>query len=392
MMTSTLPPHFAASLSPNPVYAVGTDGNDSIDGGDGADHLFGNGGDDTLNGSGGDDYLDGNGDNDSLIGGLGNDTLSDDEGDNRFDGGAGDDRLASLSTGANLLDSGAGNDTLHGGAGNDTLLGGAGDDTLTIASSEFARNYAVRADGGDGKDLITIQSDGMATFTVSGGKGADIFQLFMNRTYADAGDRHGMASVTVTDFSVADGDRIDLLGLLPADISVNPFGHAGYLKAEQVGNDVALYVDADGADQSAFQFRLAVTLKNVALSSLTPAGFVCALNLDGSSHGVQMTGTAGAATLVGSLFDDTLTGGGGDSITGGAGNDFILGGAGNDALLGGGGGDHLTGGVGNDTLRGGAGDDLRQHRLGRRCQVGNGWHRHPARHRAPDVRRWRGRP
>lgn len=71
------------------------------------------------------------------------------------------------------VDGGAGNDVLWGGAGADQLLGGAGNDTLL---------------GAAGND------------TLSGGAGADSF-LFAA----------GSGQDTITDFSVADGDKVRLL-------------------------------------------------------------------------------------------------------------------------------------------------------------------------------------
>jgi Ca2+-binding RTX toxin-like protein len=72
------------------------------------------------------------------------------------------------------VDGGAGNDVLWGGAGADQLLGGAGNDTLL---------------GAAGNDTLT------------GGAGADSF-LFAA----------GSGQDTISDFSVADGDKVRLLG------------------------------------------------------------------------------------------------------------------------------------------------------------------------------------
>lgn len=68
---------------------------------------------------------------------------------------------------ANVLDGQAGNDTLDGGAGNDTLTGGAGKDTLT---------------GGSGADRF-------------------VFNTLPSAQVPDVAD-------VVTDFNVADGDRV----------------------------------------------------------------------------------------------------------------------------------------------------------------------------------------
>lgn len=79
---------------------------------------------------------------------------------------------------ANILEGGAGNDVLNGGAGNDTLDGGAGDDILI---------------------------GGLGTDTLTGGTGADrfIFNLLKELGLGTARD-------VITDFSSAEGDKIDL--------------------------------------------------------------------------------------------------------------------------------------------------------------------------------------
>ena len=74
-----------------PMYVIGTDGNDTIEGANSADIIYGMDGDDLLNGSGGDDFLHGGLGNDLLIGGEGNDTLVGGEGDDTLEGGGGDD-------------------------------------------------------------------------------------------------------------------------------------------------------------------------------------------------------------------------------------------------------------------------------------------------------------
>ncbi|MBY6093122.1 M10 family metallopeptidase C-terminal domain-containing protein, partial [Maritimibacter alkaliphilus] len=100
-------------------------------------------------------------------------------------GGAGDDELhggADQST----LHGGEGNDLLYGGASNDLLTGGAGDDTLN---------------GGDGYDRI------------SGGAGADVFVA------TALSEMDGSAYDHVTDFSVSEGDRLDVSHLNVSDLA-----------------------------------------------------------------------------------------------------------------------------------------------------------------------------
>ena len=86
----------------------------------------------------------------------------------------------------NDVRSGAGNDALHGGAGNDRLYGEAGDDAI----------------GGDlGNDLL---DGGSGADNLTGGAGNDTFH------YAA-----GYGLDTVTDFSRAEGDKIDVASVVP---------------------------------------------------------------------------------------------------------------------------------------------------------------------------------
>jgi Ca2+-binding RTX toxin-like protein len=120
-------------------------------------------------------------------------------------------------TGANILDGGAGNDALNGGDGNDTLIGGIGADTLT------------------------------------GGLGADDFVLNAAAIYD-----------TITDFSAADGDQIQLenavfkaLGATNNVPLADVQFHIGAAATDQFQHIIynettgALYYDADGSGAGA---------------------------------------------------------------------------------------------------------------------------------------------
>ena len=121
-----------------------------------------------INGGAGNDtaWASGGNDNFGLLGG--NDTAYGLGGNDLINGGAGNDRL----------DGGEGDDILFGGDGTDTLIGGAGNDTFG---------------GGSGADVQT------------GGAGADgfVFSGFDLAASRSATDR-------ITDFSHAEGDRIDV--------------------------------------------------------------------------------------------------------------------------------------------------------------------------------------
>ncbi len=127
--------------------------------------------------------------------------------------------------GNDTLAAAAGDDLLRGGDANDSLLGGADDDTLV---------------GGTGRDVL------------AGGAGADVFVF-------DDGETGGAAAAwcdLITDFSRAEGDRIDLSGIDAtrfygeaafvfigtADFS----GQQGELRQQEYAGDTLLLGDLDG--------------------------------------------------------------------------------------------------------------------------------------------------
>jgi Ca2+-binding RTX toxin-like protein len=314
------------------VTLTGTGGNDTLQG-----MLL----DDTLFGLDGNDGLYGGGGNDTLEGGAGNDTLDGGQGSNILRGGDGDDNLTTNSAGNNLLDGGAGKDRITGGSGTDQLLGGEGDDEL-IVQNYSAGGQVVTMDGGAGADTLRIgYTNGQSVFA-RGGAGNDTFIV------------NGYGALTIEDF--ASGDKLDLRDLLGGrQISGNPFGPLGYMKAEQAGSAVRIWVDEDGAAGGAGSFRLAATLANTQLSALTSASFSGGFDPTGTSRGLVIDGTAGQDTLRGESLDDTINGyDGADEIDGGAGDDTINGG--DESVIGA--GDRIQGGNGNDTVRGGAGSDI----------------------------------
>lgn len=247
----------------------GDDDNDLISGGEGVDTISGGGGSDTIEGGAGADILSGgNSAGDTLtyagstagvqIGlildgtafGIGGDA----EGDSitgfiNLTGSAHDDRLEDTSKGLlasgrndNRFSGGDGKDRLVLGGGNDTGLGGNGNDTLVGEVGDDALF------GGNNNDLLR-GSRGQDTIT--GGNGADRF-LFIGRNDStfDLAQRD-----TITDFSTADGDRIDL-GQIDAQpgvagnqdfVLVGRFsGSGGQLRVKQDGADMLVLADLNG--------------------------------------------------------------------------------------------------------------------------------------------------
>ncbi len=167
---------------------VGTNGDDSIQG---------YAGNDILSGLGGKDYLDGGANNDVLDGGADNDTLY---------GGVGQDYLVG----------GPGNDYLVGGTLDDALLGGTGNDLLL---------------GENGNDQLTGYGFGQNEFDIlTGGMEKDTFVLGdINSVYY-----LGNGYATITDFSLAQTDKIPIKGLIKDGYSLG-LNNWGGSKAQDAG-------------------------------------------------------------------------------------------------------------------------------------------------------------
>ena len=167
----------------------GAEGDDDMWGMDGADTLLGGAGQDTVVGGDGVNYLRGDEGNDSIAGGANFDDINGNAGDDIASGGGGDDWVVggkdndrlSGDAGADIVYGNLGSDTCDGGAGNDIVRGGQQDDVIN---------------GGAGDDWLSGDRD---NDTLTGGLGADTFH-----TFGDAG------LDMVTDFSVAQGDRVQL--------------------------------------------------------------------------------------------------------------------------------------------------------------------------------------
>ncbi|THF54992.1 retention module-containing protein [Pseudothauera rhizosphaerae] len=127
--------------------------------------------------------------------------------------------------GHDVLDGGAGNDIIYGQGGNDTLIGGEGDDTLY------------------------------------GGAGADVFQWNL----ADAGTSAAPATDTVKDFSLDQGDALDLRDLLQNyDGTSEDLGN--YLQVGQEGGNTVVQVSTSGAFADAGVADQVIVLEGVQLT------------------------------------------------------------------------------------------------------------------------------
>ena len=171
--------------------AAGGDFADHIGGNDLDNRLTGGAGADTLEGGAGLDYLRGEAGDDLIVGGAGFDDAHGNMGDDTVHGGDGDDWVVGGKDQDQLFGD-AGFDIVYGNLGDDTLDGGAGADWVRGGQG------ADLVHGGDGADWLWGDR---GDDTISGGGGADDFHL-----------QTGCALDLVTDFSLADGDRVVLDG------------------------------------------------------------------------------------------------------------------------------------------------------------------------------------
>lgn len=185
----------------------GGDGDDVLFGGLGADRIEGYAGNDSLYGEDGNDILRGRFDNDTLRGGDGDDDARGQEGNDIVYGGAGNDILHG---GMDSVDTGLGDDILYGEEGDDRLYGAGGVDLLS---------------GGAGADRLW------------GGVGADTFVFTLGDLGAGVDRIH--------DFSLVEGDRVDLSALLdlydPLSMAISDF-----VEMTTLSNNSILKIDRDG--------------------------------------------------------------------------------------------------------------------------------------------------
>ncbi|MFA0010503.1 cadherin-like domain-containing protein [Vibrio sp. 10N.261.46.E12] len=150
-----------------------------------------------------------------------------------------------LLAGANATDltGGTGNDRLEGGAGDDTLVGGDGNDTLI---------------GGGGSDILT------------GGDGMDSF-VWLNI-------EDGVED-TITDFSLSEGDQIDLREVLPELKNTSPDMTAllQQIDAKVEGNDIELTINPDGVGTTEQVIVVEDLAPQLTLSGTMPSDILDAL-------------------------------------------------------------------------------------------------------------------
>ncbi|NOI32751.1 retention module-containing protein [Vibrio cyclitrophicus] len=154
-----------------------------------------------------------------------------------------DDIQLLASANATDLTAGSGNDRLEGGAGDDTLVGGDGNDTLI---------------GGGGSDILT------------GGDGMDSF-VWLNI-------EDGVED-TITDFSLSEGDQIDLREVLPELKNTSPDMTAllQQIDAKVEGDDIELTIKSDGLGTTEQVIVVEDLAPQLTLSSTMPSDILDAL-------------------------------------------------------------------------------------------------------------------
>jgi Ca2+-binding RTX toxin-like protein len=163
-------------------------------------------------------------------------------------------------SGADRLDGAAGNDTVNGNAGNDTLIGGSGNDKLNGGTGNDS------LDGGTGIDKLT---GGLGKDILTGGTRGDRF-IFNSVT-----ESQGVNRDLITDFSHAQGDKINLQGIDANTLSSGNgrfsfvgddafSGTAGELRAVHSANRTVVTGDTNGDGSADFTLHLKGTINLVA--------------------------------------------------------------------------------------------------------------------------------
>ncbi len=201
-----------------------------------------------------------------------------------------------------------------------------GDSGITASMSyldDFARGD-VRLSGGEGDDVLTIESTRMSVY---GGDGNDVIRVLGYQSSANGGTGDDL-------LDGSSGASNDLSGGAGNDTIIGG-----------VGPDVLSGGDGDDLINGG--------------SAPDPYGYTFGGRMQGDAGNDTLIGGAEAEEIFGGTGDDVIRGGGeGDIAFGGEGDDRIAGEAGDDSMQGGDGADILDGGNGADMIDGGAGRDV----------------------------------
>jgi Ca2+-binding RTX toxin-like protein len=285
----------------------------------------------------------------------------------------------------------AGSDTVNVGNGNlgnlpgAVTVSGAGGTTavkINDQNNRFGQSYTVTATTVDLPGFGGLSYSSLASLTLNGGSGADLYNITGTSTPTTVNGR--AANDT---FNVGSGlaSKLTLHGGGGSNTLVGPnvnntwkitSNNGGRLDGKVTfssiqtltggtANDNFVFSDGQGvtgtinggAGTDTLDYSLYTTGVSVNLATGTAtgtAGITAIENVTGGSAGDELIGNSGANVLLGNAGDDTLVGGGGnDILVGGAGNDNLIAGNGRSILIGGAGQDNLTGGNSDDILIGG---------------------------------------
>ncbi len=319
----------SANLTARPMFELGGDGHDTLNGAAGAD---------TLNGGTGNDSLDGGADSNTLVAsGDVNFTLT-----NISLTGAGTDALANLQI-ANLtggtssnsftVSDWTGTGSLNGGGGSDTVVASR-DANFTLSDTELIASNGLS---------MTLASIGIAS--LGGGVSNNNFTV---SAWTGSGTLNGsigtdrIVAVRDTDMTLTDTLSGIESGNLTGGNNSNTFTVSGWTGSGRIAGALG------PADHIVAVRDTDMTLTNASLAAL---GYGL-LTLSGIET-ATLQGGGSANKLIANAF--TL---GSVTLKGGNGDDVLIGGSQNDSLDGGSGRDLLIGGNAADIVTGGAGDDI----------------------------------
>jgi len=271
---------------------VGTNINQTINGGGGRDYLFGLAGNDNLYGNSGSDLINGGEGKDSLYGSTGNDTLI---------GGVGNDYLAG-EAGSDVyrFERGWGSDTVY---NYDTSTG-------KVDAIEFGADITAN-------DIVATRNSDELILTLKGTTDRISVTNYFN---TDAAGSYRLEEVRFADGTTWSIDQVKVMVQQSTDGNDSLYGYAvADTLSGGAGNDI-LY-SYSGNDL-----------------------------LDGGVGNDTLYGGNGDDTLSGGVGNDYLNGeAGNDLLQGDEDNDTLYGSTGNDTLIGGIGNDYLSGDAGSDT-------------------------------------------
>ncbi len=249
----------------------------------GTDHIDGTGNTlkNTVTGNSGNNTLDGGAGLDKLIGGLGNDTYIvdlvqtgssaanyklklEDTITEAKDAGTDTVQLRGIFTDPNkaiTLTLGSNLENLNASATGSTKLNLTGNALNNTLTGNDADNIL---DGGKGDDILI---GGLGNDTLKGGLGADAFKWSLDDV-GTAGDI-SRSTDTITDFSITQGDQLDLRDLLDGESSANILD---YISIETVGTSTLLHISTTGqfnGSYNAGQEDARITLSNTDLLTAT---------------------------------------------------------------------------------------------------------------------------